>query len=185
IEIAFIPYDGHYPDRPAPAAVLALGARPERLHGGFRMTVRTEVGRQVGFDPDLQSYSPGEDVDASYRLSRHGAMLTSTRARVHHHNSALGRIDRRQTEMLSTMNQAYFLRRHAPDQAWARRSYFRLAVRRVLAQVIKDVATRRWSLPQVRGAVAGTLQARTIFVCDDETLASHYAAVQRRVLASS
>ena len=55
--------------------------------------------------------------------------------------------------------------------------------RRLLAELLKDSLTRRWSLPQVRAARKAQAISREILAFpDDAGLADWYVSVQRRIL---
>ena len=110
------------------------------------------------------------------------ALLTAPAARLHHFTSAGGRIDRLRTTTLSALNQAVLLRRHAADQTGARRRYFALMRRRLLAEVLKDALSRRFDLPQARGILQAHARARRIFGMTSKELADWYPAEQARLL---
>ena len=65
----FIPYDGAAHQAP-PALRMPEGAERTYLFHGCRMTFRREAVVREPFEPILRSYCPGEDLDASYRISR-------------------------------------------------------------------------------------------------------------------
>lgn len=184
-EELFIPYAGGYPDHPVPAHIATMEVKRERLFHGCRMTFRRSVLIQEQFEPLLLSYSPGEDLDFSYRASRHGCLLTARGAYLNHFQVATGRIKRFEVAFLYALNQAFFLRRNSPDLKSSRRRYFRLMARRALAEVLKDLLSRRWSLPQVRGLMAAFKPARLVFAMSDAELAASYPRIQEDILASS
>ncbi len=178
----FIPYDKIFREGPVPENLKAQKVEPVALFGGFRMTYRAAAVRQTEFDPVLRYYCPGEDLDASYRISRHGLLLTAPRARLHHYASASGRLNRGQVAHLWSLNQAVLLRRHAPDQSWARRAYFFRMLHRVLSDVGKDLLTRRFALPQTRGSVRAWCDSRQVFRMSADRLDSWYPAEQERII---
>lgn len=81
---------------------------------GFRMTFRTKVVRQFGFDTNLQRYSLFEDRDASFAAWKHGAVVAALRAKVFHYRSPERRDGglRLGTEQL--LNMAYIVTKHTP-----------------------------------------------------------------------
>lgn len=178
----FIPYDAPAPLSPVPASLAGQDVVPARLFQGYRMTFRRQAVLDEPFDDLLRYYCPGEDIDASYRVSRRYLMLTAPEARLHHFTAADGRIDRFRTTALSALNQAVLLRRHAADQTGARRRYFALMRRRFLAEVLKDALSRRFDLPQARGILHGRTKARHVFAMPPEALAEWYPAEQDRLV---
>ena len=70
-----LPYDPSYPDHPIPSQIAGAAVARTRYFSGFRMTFRAPVIRSVGFDETLKRYASGEDLDASYRASRHGVLV--------------------------------------------------------------------------------------------------------------
>ena len=178
----FIPYDGaaheaslrvHMPE----------GAERTHLFHGCRMTFRREAVVREPFDPILRSYCPGEDLDASYRISRHGALVTARRAMLHHYQSAAGRTNRYQVTLLSALNQAVCIRRHSADPGARRAEFGNLMRRRLLAEFLKDLLSRRWNLPQMRGLLAARRWTGAIFAMSDGELESWYPDMQRRILS--
>lgn len=178
----FIPYDALSPLPPLPAALAGRDVLPARLFQGYRMTFRRRAVLEEPFDELLRYYCPGEDIDVSYRVSRRHLLLTAPQAQLHHFTAAEGRIDRFRTTVLSALNQAVLLRRHATDQADARRRYFALMRRRLLAEALKDALSRRASLPQARGIWQARKGARRIFAMTPEALAEWYPAEQERLV---
>lgn len=180
----FIPYDGAYPYRPAPPDVTALSVAPSCLFHGCRMTFRRSVVMKERFESILRSYCPGEDLDASYRMSRHGALLTCHDALLYHYEVAGGRIDRYKVSHLSVLNQSVCLRLHARDAVRARRAFRTLMLRRIFAECLKDGLSRRWTFPQVRGIFSALVRSRRIWSMDLESLYSWYVTEQAELLRS-
>ena len=178
----FIPYDGEFPRHRLPTALADLAVEPLPLFHGCAMTFRRDVITETGFDPLLRSYSPGDDLDATYRVSRRGALLSAARARVCHIPAAGGRIDRYLTSALSALNQAVCLRKHSSDLVRDRRAYRRLMARRLLAELLKDTLSGRWSLPQLRGLLFSLRYAGAIFRRSNQDLAGWYPGFQERLI---
>ncbi len=151
---------------------------------GYLLTVRRAVAAAEGFDPDLLAYCPGEDLDATYRFARHGANVTALRARVYHHEAAAGRLKRHRALKLALMNQAFLLRKHSAHLPAHAALYAWRLLRRVLAEALKDGLTRRWTFPQLRGALSAAAAAPAIFTHDRADLARWYQNRQRRVLGA-
>lgn len=180
-EEVFIPYDGAFPDLPLPESIQALRVQPERLFHGCRMTFRRESILHEPFENLLRSYSPGEDLDASYRISRTQCLVTAERALLNHYNIATGRIDRYKTTVLGNMNQALLLARHGNAQA--KRRYRPLLRHKLLAEFLKDILQRRFRIPQTRGVLSSMHHSRQIPGMSLGELESWYPDFQAQLLA--
>lgn len=178
----FLPYDKAFHLHPLPEAIQRLDVFPMPMFGGFRMTYRRDAIRRERFDPCLRYYCPGEDLDASYRVSRHGGLVTSRRAKLYHHASATGRLKRIQVAHLWSFNQAVLLRRHAADQKWARRAWGRKMAHRIATDIIKDSLMRRLDYPQTRGSWRAWHDGRKVFRMDESLVESWYLGRQEDIV---
>ncbi|MGL4237941.1 glycosyltransferase, partial [Tabrizicola sp.] len=111
----FIPYDRqwHCPDEATVAAQAPDRVYPLTTIAGYRMTVRRSVALAEPFDNDLLAYASAEDLDATYRFSRHGWNVAAADAKIYHHEAMAGRLKRQQSTMLSVLNIAFLLRKHS------------------------------------------------------------------------
>jgi hypothetical protein len=134
------------------------------------------------FDDGLLAYCPTEDLDASYRWGRHGVCLVAERARINHVEVAASRLKRRKVTALSLMNSAYFTRRNSARPRRDAARFYSLAIRRVVAEILKDLITGRRSLPQGRGAAWALARSPAVFLQKREGLEGWYATCQRRIL---
>ncbi|HEY9908930.1 MAG TPA: glycosyltransferase [Thermosynechococcaceae cyanobacterium] len=180
--INFIPYDGRYPTHVLPSAVQQLHIAPAILLAGFRMTYRREAVLKEPFEPLLRYYAAWEDVDASYRVSRQGALLTALDADVHHFYSASGRINRLQVAALSSLNQAIFLRKYSSNLRRDKRAFYQLMARRVIAEALKDTLSCRWKFPQLRGILVALKHAPSVFFLPLEELNDWYPSLQKQII---
>jgi GT2 family glycosyltransferase len=168
---------------PEAAAALGLpGARWTEFLPGWGMTVRRRVALLEPFDDGLLAYCPTEDLDASYRWGRHGVCLVAEGARIDHLEVAASRLKRRKVTALSVMNSAYFTRRNSARPRRDAARFYVLAARRVAAEVLKDLITRRLTFPQARGAAWALSRAPRIFAQGREGLETRYGEMQRRIL---
>ena len=182
MEELFIPYEGTLLHRAVPDTLAGRAVAPATLFHGCRMTYRRSVIAQTQFDGLLRYYCPGEDLDASYRVSQVGHILTAKNAYLHHYNVSTGRIDRHKTTMLSVLNQAVLLARHSSDKTLAQKRYRGLMRRRLLAEFLKDGLSRRLDFPQLRGLWAALKSARTAFALSPEELERWYLAKQEEII---
>jgi GNAT superfamily N-acetyltransferase len=181
----FLRYDppGSHHGPEAARALDLPGTRYTEFLPGWGMTVRRRVALLEPFDDGLLAYCPTEDLDASYRWGRHGVCLVAERARIDHVEVAASRLKRRKVTALSVMNSAYFTRRNSRRPARDAARFYALAVRRGLAEALKDAITGRLSLPQARGAAWALAHAPALFRQDRAGLVEWYAGQQRRILA--
>jgi GT2 family glycosyltransferase len=181
----FVPYEGRYPKRDLPETVRHLDIWPIELFQGYRMTYRREVIQKVGFEPLMRYYCAGEDLDASYRASLHGALVIANRAKLHHYQSAGGRAGRFKVAVLSATNQAVCLRKNTSRLTRFKNIYYRLMCRRFLAEAMKDLLSRRWKLPQARGILVAGRHAPAIFRMPERRLSDWYVKFQHQLMRSS
>lgn len=178
----FLPYDGNFPQHSVPGSMRGLNVAPTRLFQGYRMTYRRNVIERVRFDAVLRYYAAGEDLDASYRASRHGPLLVALNSKLHHYQSASGRLSRYKVTVLALLNQAVLLRKNASDLPRMKRRYYARAFRRMAAEAIKDGLSRRWSLPQFRGVVVALFHSRKVFSVPADKLGDWYGQFQQAFL---
>ena len=179
----FIAYDTpRRLDPPQTVTVGPLQILRVPLLSGYAMTVRASVARAEPFDAALLSYSPAEDLDASYRFSRHGLNVLIEAARVHHFEAAAGRIKRRQAITLGLMNLAAFVARKSARRGRDIPAFYLRYVRRLLAEFLKDALSRRFTFPQFLGALAAFLPTVAIFRHDPAGFDDWYRSQQMRVL---
>jgi glycosyltransferase involved in cell wall biosynthesis len=179
-----VPYYGGFPKYEVPDFVEALNAYPIRIFHGCRMTFRRETILKERFEPLLLYYALNEDMDASYRVSRHGLLLESDSAKLHHFQSNSGRLSRFTVTVLSAMNQAACIRRYSDNLKRDRLRFYILTCRRIVAELFKDALSRRWSLPQMRGVLVALQISPTMFALSDEELADWYPRFQEDFVAT-
>ncbi|NHB75449.1 glycosyltransferase family 2 protein [Rhodobacter calidifons] len=183
-ERMFIPYDGtwHKPTEEEVAAYSSSALFPVSLISGYRLTVRRSIALDEPFDGDLLAYASAEDLDATYRFSRHGWNVVAVEGRIYHHEALPGRLKRQQSSRLSVLNIAFFLRKHAGRPLRRSVDFGVMVARRLLAEVLKDGLSRRWLFPQLRGVAAAIPDSIRILLHDRATLAPFYDSIQRKVL---
>lgn len=179
----FIPYDGcwHRPDEATVAAHFP-GVAPLSTIFGYRMTVRRSVALAEPFDADLLAYASAEDLDATYRFSRHGWNVIAPGAMIYHHEAVAERLKRQQSTMLSVLNIAFLLRKNSRQPARDTIRLYIVVLRRGLAELLKDSLTRRWRFPQFLGVVKAGFISLSMLRHDRKTLPAFYDGIQRRVL---
>lgn len=182
IEVLWIPYERQFPRHSIPLTVQHLNVAPARLLHGWRMTYRRSAIAAECFEPLLIYYAAAEDLDASYRVSRQGALVEASDAKAHHFYSGSGRINRFQVNAISVLNQALFLKKNSDNLGRDLIRFYILNTRRFVADLLKDLLSRRLTLPQVRGLLTGFWYAPTIFRQSLDDLKDSYPRLQRKLM---
>jgi glycosyltransferase involved in cell wall biosynthesis len=184
LERKFVRYD------PPRLATLRGRFDPARFPGtvlrevleGFTITVRRAVALREPFDDGLVGHASAEDLDATYRFSRHGFVVQATGARLYHHVAVTGRLDRRALRTVEVLNPMYFVRRHARRPALAYPAALLFGLRYLLAAVLKDTGARRWAMPEARGVLHALSLSVPLFFGRHDDLKAWYRALQGQIL---
>lgn len=181
-EKVFIPYDGPF-QRGIPQELgKDLPIVPVSLSGGYKMTARRKALLLHPFEEAFQSYAPAEDLDFFYRVTRSGFLVRALNARLYHHEVAATRIKRQTATLLSITNIAFLVRKHSKRQGTHQMMFAIMLLRRLLAEFIKDVASRRWRLDQARAVLRAVPICVKIFRLERSELRGWYVARQLQVL---
>lgn len=165
-----------------PDAVAHLDVVPIDFMPGSAMTVRRKVALAEPFDTSLRYYAAFEDLDATYRYARHGAVLRALRAHLHHFEIAGGRMKRKKVIVFQLLNMLVFLKRHAKHpEKWTGR-YRMMLWRRLLGETLKDALSGRFGFPQAAGVVVVMRQWRNVWGRDVSELDDWYPGFQKTIL---
>ena len=135
----FIPYDGTYHARMPDSLQSDPALAPEALFHGCRMTFRTcAIRRAGGFSEVLTRHCFGEDIDASYRVSRALALIVNHRARVHHAMAPASRARRRAQATLVILNAAVLFSMYRNPALGLRRQVWRFVFTRLMVEFARD-----------------------------------------------
>ncbi|MFC3527257.1 glycosyltransferase [Paracoccus mangrovi] len=134
-------------------ATLPQGMLPTQFITGFALTLRRDVALREPFDEGLVGSCMAEDLDASYRFGRHGLLAIAPDAGIDHVEAAAARNKRQLSTALAILNVGYFVRRNSDRQPRDLLRFGLWYLRMLAAEFPKDIAGRRWDLPQVRGAL--------------------------------
>jgi len=168
--------------RHVPASLSDLEVVPVSFMPGSAMTVRRSIALAEPFDTALRFYAAFEDLDASYRYGRHGAVLRAQRAHLQHFEAAGGRLKRRKLVIFQLLNMLVFLKRHAADPDRFLPAYRRLLRRRLLGETLKDLFSGRIGLPQARGVLTVMQTWRKVWQNDTASIDEWYPRVQEEIL---
>jgi GT2 family glycosyltransferase len=180
----FIPYDRkwHKADEATVRAYASDRVVPLTTIAGYRMTVRRSVALTEPFDGDLLAYASAEDLDATYRFSRHGWNVQALDAKLYHHEAMAARLKREQSTMLSVLKVAFLLRKNTNFPVRQTIQFYVMILRRLIAEFLKDLLSRRWKFRQVRCIGASIPDTLGILRHDRSSLGTYYDPIQRRVL---
>lgn len=99
---------------------------------GFRMSFRTSVIKQVGFNENLGRYALYEDIDAGLGVLAGGHSLVAARdAQIYHHKAPENRTEGWQMGMINILNRAYVVLRSGVADRRIRGSLDRYACFRI------------------------------------------------------
>ena len=183
VERLLLPYDATYPGSTAPPELTGLDVTPTRYFQGFGMTYRAPIIREVGFDESLKRYGSAEDIDASYRVSRFGALLKARKARVFHAQAPQARLSRHTRELLLRLNLAYLYRKKGYDPRQLMNQYRLRLLRRLIVDVLRDAAKKRASLPCARAGFQAILLLPEMLRVSDDKIEAWYAGRQEQIIS--
>ncbi len=130
----------------------------------------------------MRYYAAFEDLDASYRYARHGALLYAARARLHHFEAEGGRIWRKKVIVFQLLNMLVFIKRHPARPEEFLSAYRRMLWRRLLGEILKYLLSGRWSLPQVGGVLVAMRHWNELWRTETDHLNEWYPALQKTIL---
>jgi glycosyltransferase involved in cell wall biosynthesis len=100
----------------------AKHAVPVEFMAGFRMSFRTRLIAEHGFDESLGRYALFEDVDASFAILKTHLLVAAWDARIFHYRSPERRDAGMMLGIMQILNRAYVICKHAEPGTPARRS---------------------------------------------------------------
>jgi glycosyltransferase involved in cell wall biosynthesis len=177
----FLKYDGARDDQ-IPPEFAGMHVTPMTFMSGHGLSVRRDIALAEPLDTALRYYAALEDLDASYRYGRHGLMLRANDARLHHFEVAGGRVKRKTATVFQLLNVLIFIKRHAPDPDSWLGTYRLMLWRRLFGETVKDVLSRRWSLPQASGVWIAIRAWRQVWNTETDQLDDWYPDFQKTIL---
>lgn len=181
---SFIPYDFDHPRIPLPLALNNMNVEPILIMPGYALTVRRTYALREPFESRMLRYASGEDCDATYRLSRHGALGKVLNALLYHADAQSGRLPSFTVTALGVINPLFMHRLHSSDRLLSRRRSISMLRRRLIIQLIKDLTERRFSFPTARGVLYGLLRVNRIFRVPDPEFDALFDSIQRKLLGT-
>jgi GT2 family glycosyltransferase len=179
---SFLPYDGRWPDHAVPPQCANLDVSPARALNGFRMTFRRDVIATERFLGWFVGYAPLEDLDASHRASRHGVLLNAHTARLCHLTHHAARPNHYAVAAQWVMSNAVLHAVFGHDRPALARTWRRRVRRFLLLELVKDLAKRRFTLPNFRGVLHGHRRLAQIDTMTPAQLQQWYPEVQSTLM---
>lgn len=182
VERVLLPYDPEYPQHEIPEELARFDVAATHYLAGMRMTWRAPWARAERFDETLRRYAAAEDMDFSYRMSRHGIVLNALSARLHHTQDESARLTRHTRALLGLLNLAYLYRRNGHDPERMFEQYRGRLLERLALDAVRDLMRLRTSLPYARADARALGMLRHILSVEEGELEAWYAALQREIL---
>lgn len=178
----FVPYDATFPAHALPESLkdMPVGSRPTMT--GNRVTYRREIAVREPFEEMLARYAAGEDSDQSYRVSRHGVLLTAFEAKMFHVGSPGGRLPPRVVTSLGAMNPMVLTRIHCSNPAAKERETRSLLRRRLVIEAVKDLQRRQLSFPRARGIWDALRNLSRVYRMDEGEVRRWYPEFQAALI---
>jgi GT2 family glycosyltransferase len=146
----------------------SAGVRKIEYMNGWFMSYRREVFDHERFDEALSGYAYKEDIDFSYRVSRHYTLVQTPHARCDHLKSGSARMSSHQLQRMNLANQFYLHRKLMPQTRLNKAALWWALTGLFILNLGKAVQTRDSGL--VTGMVAGAWeQARGKGLVDPAT----------------
>jgi glycosyltransferase involved in cell wall biosynthesis len=146
----------------------SAGVRKIEYMNGWFMSYRREVFDHERFDEALSGYAYKEDIDFSYRVSRHYTLVQTPHARCDHLKSDSARMSSHQLQRMNLANQFYLHRKLMPQTKLNKAALWWALLGLFILNLGKAVQTRDRGL--VTGMVAGAWeQARGRGLVDPAT----------------
>jgi glycosyltransferase involved in cell wall biosynthesis len=131
----------------------SAGIRKIEYMNGWFMSYRREVFEHERFDEALSGYAYKEDIDFSYRVSRHFTLVQTPYARCDHLKSDSARMSSHQLQRMNLANQFYLHRKLMPQTARNKAALWWALVGLFILNLGKAAQTRDSGL--VTGMVVG------------------------------
>jgi glycosyltransferase involved in cell wall biosynthesis len=166
--------------RRPPAWLIGEGARLAPTITGFRMSFRTDLIANVGFDEALGRYALFEDHDACMSVLEHRLIVNADRARVFHYRDLEARTGGLELGVMHILNRAYILSKHPSGGLRVRTAFTRYAYYKLLRYLLRTYsgAMRK----RFVGAWRAAGRTPLLWEVCHEDLADHYVRLREECL---
>lgn len=148
---------------------------------GFRMSFRTNVIKNCGFDEAFQAYSLFEDIDASFAAWKSGAVVGARQAKVFHFKSPERRDNGKRLGFEQLVNKAYVVAKHTDNGDPIRLRMKRFAKYKILQYRL--AANDQFGRDRLEGAKNALAEIPTIMNCPQGKLRQQYSETINRIHA--
>lgn len=177
----FVPYDAHSPTHPIPRSLDGLDVNVWKTAAGFNLTCRREAALREPFESRLEGYSPGEDSDMTYRLTRTGPIIARHDAVVCHLEAPGSRHGLFKRTALGAVNPLLLHRVHSTDMDASRSKNRAMLRRRLLIEALKDARNGDAMFPRAHGIAYALRHLDAIMDWDDKKLNQMFQFYQNAV----
>lgn len=180
--IDLIPYYGGFPVYSEETRFTGSALRPVRFMSGYGMTFRRDVLEKEKFESAMHYYAAGEDMEISYRVRQHGMILLHREARLHHYQSASGRLSRFTVSQMAVLNRMLWVKLRSTNHL---RDYTKMAIltaRILLAEFLKEGFAARWTFPRLRGTLAAVPKMVKMASLPTSQVRPWYIGLQRKLV---
>lgn len=181
-EKLFLPYDGQYHRRMPEWSRADSALMTVAVFHGCRMTFRTAAVHEAGgCEEVLERHCFSEDIDISYRVSQHHALLLDNEARVFHLTAPASRTGRISQATLVLLNSSVLYLLHGTRKGNRGAHARRFVLKRMAIDAVRD-GLRPWrGFPNTRGAIGALRELHTLAGRTPEELRQVYPLVQQRI----
>lgn len=163
-----------------------MDAIPVEWMTGYRMTFRTEVIKQFGFERAFSGYSLFEDVDASWAAWRSGVVVGANRAKVYHHKFPSPRSDNYSLGAMSILNLAFLMAKHSADLGLSKQEVLKshrltksYATIRILSRVAR--ASKQRNREELSGMKQALREVDSLFYAPRNELVATYVTAKDKL----
>jgi glycosyltransferase involved in cell wall biosynthesis len=143
---------------------------------GFRMSFRTDVIREVGFEEAFSNYGGFEDASVSFRILEKKVLVAALDAKIFHHRFPSRRSHGVGMGMRQVLNKAFIICRHSPPGSDARKSLHPFARLKLLQYL--TISYSRFGREMVLGAWRARGKIDELDRCPPEKLLETYLAAR-------
>jgi glycosyltransferase involved in cell wall biosynthesis len=150
---------------------------------GFRMSFRTKLIKQCGFDEVLSGYALFEDTDASFSISRTHLLVGARNAEIFHYKDPGRRGTGTALGIAQVLNMSYVVCRHSPPLSDAR-SHLKSFLRYKIA-LYATALNSRFGRERFFGALRAYLCIRALMLATPEDLSGIYCQMRTKCLGDT
>jgi len=169
--------------RPFPEWLSNIDAALVELMGGARMSFRTEVIREYGFDKDLGAYvgwAAYEDADASFKVLQNRLIVGAHEAGMYHYRAPGNRANGFKLGFILLFNRAYIICRYSPPGSLSRAMLKRFALYK-MSQYMLNIGSK-FGRDRVKGTISAIKMMKYLLDTPAENLRQRYLELCQEVL---